>query len=577
MFLLYYLLLVPLAPLFSRHGSLHHQSLGLTIASAIPNTSERGPEREVSLLQRIYLHGSNIARHGDRQGHMLFPIDESLFYAGTDKDPPLEVQFLINNINEVVPNVIIYEDEGKKIIGDNPDEDFIRRSIPLGSSILTNKALWDPERKATQCQSPPNPRNIANQQSGLAIMPSIAQACYNVLKNGKNLDPRLLAHKVFTYLDTTLILYPGGTRLMEYSFSQSRAYDDAFELWKSWKHPFINYAIETRVKGGSQHDRSYYFKFRSKIEARETSEESTTRESDKLADGKKPKTAIGKESEPRKSKFTEEFDINGPESFSKLLRKEEMEVARNKKTAEEAEAAEKKGLPAAPKTGEIPPTEAKEKSPSKDSGLPEEEAPSTDPSKKSVTGLTTKIKGEIKTVVARVSRDLSLKIGGRAAVGVGTVLFIIVDIINGQFHLDIATISGIAAVGVQAVTLFLVPIIGLAADLVYFLIAALLEGMDGRTLPPGDDPLKVIRFSFFGDMDTTGDEQCQKGTEDSDVAAFPPSKDCKVLYAAAPLARGLKLSNYDATILSIWANDGYPITLPELAKKLCVIYKDGGH
>jgi len=88
--------------------------------------------------------------------------------------------------------------------------------------------------------------------------------------------------------------------------------------------------------------------------------------------------------------------------------------------------------------------------------------------------------------------------------------------------------------------------------------------------PPPNNGTQILQWSFFGDMNTNGNEACQKGS-----ATTPPSPNCVVVYDASYLAGALGLNNYDATVLSVWANDGYAISIPDLAAKVCVMDDTG--
>ena len=61
-------------------------------------------------------------------------------------------------------------------------------------------------------------------------------------------------------------------------------------------------------------------------------------------------------------------------------------------------------------------------------------------------------------------------------------------------------------------------------------------------------------------------EQCQKGTKD-----IPGNKDCQALYGPGTLSMVLGVNNFDAIVFLQHFNDGYAMTIPDMARSFYVI------
>ena len=168
------------------------------------------------------------------------------------------------------------------------------------------------------------------------------------------------------------------------------------------------------------------------------------------------------------------------------------------------------------------------------------------------------------------------KVLGVAAIAVG-IAFVVVDFIDGHYLAGaLAVASVVAGAAAIALTYVAIPFAVVLADILgpLAILLAILPGLFTHVnpKPPANNGTDIIQWSFFGDFTMTGNEQCQKGTPaTSSSPGTPPSPGCQAVYGAGTLAVALKLTNYEATVLSVWANDGYAISIPNLAAKMCVM------
>ena len=61
-------------------------------------------------------------------------------------------------------------------------------------------------------------------------------------------------------------------------------------------------------------------------------------------------------------------------------------------------------------------------------------------------------------------------------------------------------------------------------------------------------------------------EKCREGTDD-----VPGNPDCQALYGSGTLALALGMNNFDSIAFQINFNDGYAMTIPEIAQNFYVI------
>ena len=140
-------------------------------------------------------------------------------------------------------------------------------------------------------------------------------------------------------------------------------------------------------------------------------------------------------------------------------------------------------------------------------------------------------------------------------VRVVAVAICIVDFIDGNY------VGGaLGLVGVAFATLFpllfdnpLGIIYGTLIALLFFILPGAFKS--APTPPPTNNNTKIIQYAFFGDSDHTGNEKCAK-----------QHPGCVASYGPGILALTYKWEWYDAIAFMIWANEGFPMTIPDMAK-----------
>ena len=97
---------------------------------------------------------------------------------------------------------------------------------------------------------------------------------------------------------------------------------------------------------------------------------------------------------------------------------------------------------------------------------------------------------------------------------------------------------------------------------------AILPGLFQDQHPPASihDVAGIIQWKMFGDASHTGNEQCQKGTKDT-----PGNPDCQALYGAGTLSSVLGFNNFDAIVFLQQFNQGYPMSIKDMAAAFYVI------
>lgn len=106
---------------------------------------------------------------------------------------------------------------------------------------------------------------------------------------------------------------------------------------------------------------------------------------------------------------------------------------------------------------------------------------------------------------------------------------------------------------------------------------------------------QIMQHSFFGDKDHTGNEGCRKGNKDvpgnpdcqvriiahryrstsrewkTQICSVPLTEPKQALYGPGTLTGTLKLNNFDSVAFLLQFNDGYPMTIPEMAAQFYVV------
>lgn len=153
------------------------------------------------------------------------------------------------------------------------------------------------------------------------------------------------------------------------------------------------------------------------------------------------------------------------------------------------------------------------------------------------------------------------------AVGMAaTVAFIVLDFVNGNPVGGAFGILG-AVLGVAAMAALEGPVGWVVAGFIS-LIAILpsLFTSQAPDPPPLDNVSQMIQYVMFGDKNHTGNEKCREGTPDQ-----PGNPNCTVVYGAGVLASTFKWDNFDSVAFLLTYNDGYPMSIPDMAAAFFVV------
>ena len=135
--------------------------------------------------------------------------------------------------------------------------------------------------------------------------------------------------------------------------------------------------------------------------------------------------------------------------------------------------------------------------------------------------------------------------------------FVILDFIDGNY---VGGAMGAIGVGVASLLPLIMEnpigiILGTVLAFLFFILPGVFE------TPPKPAPIhnntQIIQYTFFGDKDHTGNERCQQD-----------HPGCVASYGPGILALSLKWEYFDAIVFMIWANQGFPITIPDMGEKL---------
>lgn len=178
--------------------------------------------------------------------------------------------------------------------------------------------------------------------------------------------------------------------------------------------------------------------------------------------------------------------------------------------------------------------------------------------------------GEIFAVSSRVSGSLQtirvVATGVAEALGaaatVASAVFVIIDFVNhkwigGGFALA-GLIGGIAVAALVSGPAGWILAAGVTA---FFMI---LPGAFAKAAHPPriDDKQQILRWATFGDSTHTGDEGCKEQH---------PGANCTVVYGAGVLSLVFQWDNFDSIAFLTRYNDGWAMTLPEIAEVFQVV------
>ncbi|KAI9825825.1 MAG: hypothetical protein M1832_000765 [Thelocarpon impressellum] len=135
-----------------------------------------------------------------------------------------------------------------------------------------------------------------------------------------------------------------------------------------------------------------------------------------------------------------------------------------------------------------------------------------------------------------------------------------------------AALSGIAiTLGAVAVAMGSAPMIGwiMGGLAIFFsILPGFLEKVHG--VPHRTEASKIIQWVMFGDAEHTGNEKCRQGMDGQ-----PGNPNCTVQYGPGLIARAFGWGNFEASVLLLHRNKGYPMNIPEMAEAFRVVGRDG--
>ena len=159
----------------------------------------------------------------------------------------------------------------------------------------------------------------------------------------------------------------------------------------------------------------------------------------------------------------------------------------------------------------------------------------------------------IMQTVSLISQEAALAAG--ITVIAAAVTFVIIDFVDGNY------IGGsMGLIGTLAATLLpllidnpIGVIFGTVVGLLFFILPGVFGGK--RPEPPSlYNSTEIIQYTFFGDASHTGNEKCQK-----------TNPNCIASYGPGILALTMKWEYFDAVAFLLWANQGFPMTIPDIA------------
>ncbi|KAI9673996.1 MAG: hypothetical protein M1817_002202 [Caeruleum heppii] len=158
------------------------------------------------------------------------------------------------------------------------------------------------------------------------------------------------------------------------------------------------------------------------------------------------------------------------------------------------------------------------------------------------------------TSLVSIALERTLRVAGVAGF-IAAPAFIILDIVRGEWRTAAIGAVGLAA-GVASALAIAGPI-GWVFGGVVSLFFAILPGLFDLKEPPSPrNVTQIIQWAMFGDKDHTGNEKCQT----------MGNANCTAVYGPGVMASVFKWETFDAFIFMIHYNEGYAMSLPDIAK-----------
>jgi len=148
-----------------------------------------------------------------------------------------------------------------------------------------------------------------------------------------------------------------------------------------------------------------------------------------------------------------------------------------------------------------------------------------------------------------VTREVAAAVG--AVIGPA---FVLLDLVNGDW-----LGAGLAAVGIALGAAASLAFVGPVGWIIGGAIAALFAILPGlfkkKDVPSISDRQAILQYAFFGDPTHTGNEQC----------ASQGNPNCTAVFGPGVLSLIFDWNNFDSVAFLIQFNEGYTMTLPEIA------------
>ncbi|MCJ1275368.1 hypothetical protein MMC21_003171 [Puttea exsequens] len=153
-----------------------------------------------------------------------------------------------------------------------------------------------------------------------------------------------------------------------------------------------------------------------------------------------------------------------------------------------------------------------------------------------------------------MSTQAAAQAAGIAGVALGAA-FVILDFVEGNWK-GAAIGAASLILGTAAVLAADGPIGWLLGGLItaFFAILPKLFGGHKAAQPYNNNITQIIQYQMFGDAKHTGNEQCQK-----------TNPNCTAVYGPGVIAVSYEWEYFDAVAFLINFNDGYPMTIPDMA------------
>ena len=96
---------------------------------------------------------------------------------------------------------------------------------------------------------------------------------------------------------------------------------------------------------------------------------------------------------------------------------------------------------------------------------------------------------------------------------------------------------------------------------IFFAILPVLFEHAQAQLPAARNATQIIQYAMFGDINHTGNEKCRQGG----------NPNCTALYGPGVLSSAFRWDNFDPVAFLIQFNDGYPISIPDIASSFYIV------